>query len=37
MRDLIINLAILAIMAVFCAGAVRINIFDKWKNRKEAT
>jgi hypothetical protein len=34
MRDLIINLAILAIMAVFCAGAVQINIYDRWKSRK---
>jgi hypothetical protein len=33
MRDLIINLVILAIMAVFCAGAVQINIFDRWKSR----
>jgi len=37
MRDLIINFAILTIMAVFCAGAVQINICDKWKNRKEVT
>jgi len=33
MRDLIINLAILAIMAVFCAGAVQINVVDRWKSR----
>jgi hypothetical protein len=37
MRDLIINLAILAIMAVFCAGAVQINILDRYHEKKEAT
>lgn len=36
MRDLIINLVLLAIMAVFCAGAVQINIFDRYQEKKEA-
>jgi len=36
MRDLIINLVILSVMAVFCSGAVRINIFDRLESKKES-